>query len=219
MNGSFYRCVIRFFVRSGVCNNVANVNRPAVAFATMLQASTEPPWYLQQCCKRQPTRRGFCNNVASVNRPAVVFATTLQTSTESPWYLQQCCKHQPTRRGLCNNVASVNRPAVAFAGTLQTSTEPPWPLQERCKRQPNRRGLCRNAANVNLIIHDPLPPLSNHRGSPLTNSEIVPNRSPRRWSISTSRSKRSTAARPLFRVTKRGSPSMACNGMNSQGWK
>ena len=178
VNGSFYRCVIRFFVRSGVCNNPANINRPAVAFATMLQTSTNPPWYLQQCCKRQPNRRGICNNVANINRPAVAFATMLQTSPEPPWYLQQCCK-----------------------------------------RQPNRRGLCRNAANVNLIIHDPLPPLSNHRGSPLTNSEIVPNRSPRRWSISTSRSKRSTAALPLFRVTKRGSPSMACNGMNSQGWK
>ena len=201
-------------------------------FATMLQTSTEPPWYLQQCCKRQPKRRGLCNNVANANRPAVAFAGTLQTSTESPWLLQQCCKRQPNRRGLCNNVANVNRPAVAFATMLQTSTESPWYLQQCCKRQPNRRGLCRNAANVNRIaaafagtlqmstessmIHYPL---SNHRGSPLTNSEIVPNRSPRRWSISTSRSKRSTAARPLFRVTKRGSPSMPCNGMNSQGWK
>ena len=49
-------------------------------FATMLQTSTEPPWLLQQCCKRQPTRRGFCNNVANVNRPAVAFATMLQAS-------------------------------------------------------------------------------------------------------------------------------------------
>ena len=134
-------------------------------FAGTLQTSTESPWYLQQCCKHQPTRRGLCNNVASVNRPAVVFATMLQTSTEPPWPLQQCCKRQPNRRGLCNNVASVNRTAVAFAGTLQTSTESPRPLQERCKRQPNRRGLCRNAANVNLIIHDPLPPEQSPRKS------------------------------------------------------
>ena len=185
----------------------------------MLQTSTDPPWPLQQCCKRQPTRRGICNNVANVNRTAVAFATMLQASTEPPWLLQQCCKRQPNRRGICNNVANVNRTAVVFATMLQASKRGKWHLQDFCKRQNGENGLCRNAANVNLIIHDPLPPLSNHRGSPLTNSEIVPNRSPRRWSISTSRSKRSTAALPLFRVTKRGSPSMACNGMNSQGWK
>ena len=107
----------------GICGNPVGVNRRSVAFATLLQTSTDPPWYLQQCCKRQPTRRGFCNIVANVNRPAVAFATMLQTSTDLPWYLQQCCKHQPTRRGICNNVANVNRPAVAFATLLQRHAE------------------------------------------------------------------------------------------------
>ena len=92
-------------------------------FATMLQTSTDPPWYLQHCCKRQPTRRGLCNNVANINRPAMAFATMLQASTDPPWLLQHCCKRQPTRRGFCNNVANVNRPAVAFATLLQRHAE------------------------------------------------------------------------------------------------
>ena len=49
----------------GACNNVANVNRISVAFATMLQTSTVSPWPLQQCCERQPYLRGLCNKVAS----------------------------------------------------------------------------------------------------------------------------------------------------------
>ena len=108
-------------------------------FATMLQTSTDPPWYLQQCCKRQPTCRGFCNNVANVNRPAAAFATMLQTSTDPPWYLQQCCKRQPKLRGICNNVANVNRNSVAFATMLQTSTDPPRLLQQCCKDMLNKR--------------------------------------------------------------------------------
>ena len=110
-----------------------------LAFAGIPQASTDAPWPLQQCCKRQPKLRGLCNNVANVNRPAVAFATLLQTSTETPWYLQQCCKREPTRRGLCNNVANINRPAVAFATLLQTSTDPPRPLQQCCKDMLNKR--------------------------------------------------------------------------------
>ena len=115
----------------------------------MLQTSTEAPWPLQQCCKRQPKLRGFCNGVANVNRNSVAFATMLQTSTETPRPLQQCCKRQPKLRGFCNNVANVNRNSVAFATVLQTSTETPWPLQRCCKRQPKLRGLCNNVANVN----------------------------------------------------------------------
>ena len=119
-----------------------------LAFAGIPQASTDAPWYLQQCCKRQPTRRGFCNIVASVNRPAVAFATMLQASTDPLWYLQHCCKHQPTRHGLCNNVANVNRRSVVFATMLQTSTETPRPLQRCCKRQPKLRGLCNIVAKT-----------------------------------------------------------------------
>ena len=102
----------------------------------MLQTSTETPWPLQRCCKRQPKLRGLCNGVANVNRNSVAFATVLQTSTETPWPLQRWCKRQPKLRGFCNGVANVNRNSVAFATVLQTSTETPWLLQRCCKRQP-----------------------------------------------------------------------------------
>ena len=59
------QCCKRQSYFRGFCNNVANVNRISVAFATMLQTSTVSPWFLQQCCKRQPPLRGLCNNVAS----------------------------------------------------------------------------------------------------------------------------------------------------------
>jgi len=98
-----------------------------------LQPPTSFPWYLQQCCKRQPVFRGICNGVANANRISVGLAAFLQTPTVFPWDLQHSCKRQPCFRGACSIPANANRVSVGLAAFLQTPTVFPWHLQDFCK--------------------------------------------------------------------------------------